>query len=103
MAARWATAWITGASSGIGRELALQLAAAGTKVAVSARSADKLAELTKLSSNIIAVPLDVTHRESMAAAVARIEKDLGPLDLVVLNAGVWHPMPAETESQLLTS
>ena len=88
----WKTVWITGASTGIGRELALRLALAGATVAVSARSADKLAELAKLSPNIKIYPLDVTDAASVTATVAGIERDIGPLDLAVLNAGVWHMM-----------
>ncbi len=90
----WKTAWITGASSGIGRALALKLAARGVRVAASARSADKLVELARESANIIAVPVDVTIREQVTAAHAEVVAALGPIDLAVLNAGVWHPMKA---------
>ena len=53
-------ALLTGASSGIGRELALSYAYDGHRVAVAARSAGKLSELEALSSNITAFPVDVT-------------------------------------------
>ncbi|MFN0219754.1 MAG: SDR family NAD(P)-dependent oxidoreductase [Hyphomicrobium sp.] len=88
----WRIAWITGASTGIGRELALRLARDGAIVAVSARSADKLSELAALSPNIRAYPVDVTDAAAVAATATRIAADLGPIDLAVLNAGVWHPM-----------
>ncbi len=91
-AARWKTAWITGASSGIGRELALLLAKRGVRVAVSARRADKLAELTALDEKITAYPVDVTDRAAMAETARRIGEALGPIDLAIFNAGVWHPM-----------
>src|SRR5689334_14347547 len=52
MAARWRTAWITGASSGIGRALAVALTRQGVKVAASARSADTLAELARTHPGI---------------------------------------------------
>jgi short-subunit dehydrogenase len=94
MRSRWKTAWITGASSGIGRELALALARDGVRVAVSARSAERLAELAALQSGIVAVPVDVSDRAAVAAAHQRIVAELGPVDLAVLNAGVWHPMQA---------
>jgi short-subunit dehydrogenase len=90
----WKTAWVTGASTGIGRELALKLAAGGVRVAVSARSADKLDELARVHANILAFPLDVTAREDVQAAHRRIVEAMGAIDLAILNAGVWHPMKA---------
>jgi short-subunit dehydrogenase len=86
--------WITGASTGIGRDLALSFAYDGHRVAVSARSADKLRELEALSSNISVYPVDVTDAIAVAETAAAIERELGPLDLAILNAGVWHPMTA---------
>jgi short-subunit dehydrogenase len=90
----WRSVWIAGASTGIGRELALKLADAGAAVAVSARSADKLAALARSSPRIRAVPLDIADADATAAAVASIEAAQGPIDLAILNAGVWHPMGA---------
>ena len=85
----WKTAWITGASTGIGREIALQLAAAGVKVAASARSPEKLASL---GPNILAIPLDVTDAAACRAAAAEVESRLGPIDLAVLGAGTYTPV-----------
>jgi len=85
----WKTAWITGASTGIGREIALQLAAAGVKVAASARSPEKLAAL---GPNILAIPLDVTDAAACRAAAAEVESRLGPIDLAVLGAGTYTPV-----------
>jgi short-subunit dehydrogenase len=90
----WQVIWITGASTGIGRELALRLAAAGAKVAVSARSADKLAELAALSPHIRAYPFDVTDLAATTSVADAISRDMGPIDLAILNAGVWIPMGA---------
>ncbi len=90
----WKTAWVTGASSGIGRELALKLASRGVKVAVTARSSEKLAELVKAHSGIVPVPADVTSRMALADAVDLISAEIGPIDLAVLNAGVWQPLAA---------
>lgn len=95
-AAPWRVVWITGASSGIGRELALRIAREGSIVAISARSAEKLAEVAALSANIRAFPLDVTDTSAVADAIPQIEAALGPIDLAVLNAGVWHPMTASS-------
>jgi NAD(P)-dependent dehydrogenase (short-subunit alcohol dehydrogenase family) len=98
MAARWRTAWITGASTGIGRALAVALTRQGVKVAASARSADALAELARTHPGIAPLPLDVTDPAAMAQAARTIAGTLGPLDLVVLNAGVWEPMSARNFS-----
>jgi len=87
--------WITGASSGIGRALALRLAARGRTVAVSARNAAELQALAAGSAGrLVPLPLDVTDAAACAAAVARIERDLGPLALAVLNAGTHRPVSA---------
>lgn len=91
----WDTAWVTGASSGIGRELALKLAGRGVKVAITARSAEKLAELEKLNANIFAVPADVTDQAAMETAAASVREKFGHIDLAVFNAGVWKKMPAK--------
>lgn len=92
--AQWKTAWITGASSGIGRELALKLAGQGVRVAASARSADKLAGLTLENPLIVAVPVDVTDQAALAAAEQAVRDKLGAIDLAIFNAGVWEPMGA---------
>jgi short-subunit dehydrogenase len=86
--------WITGASSGIGRALALRLARDGRKVIASARSADALAALAKESPNIAAWPLDITDAAACETAVAGIEAAHGPLALAVLNAGTHKATPA---------
>ncbi len=91
MPAPWRTAWITGASSGIGRELAIALAERGVTVAASARSDDKLAELARAYKGIAPLPLDVTDAAAAAEAARSIAGTLGPIDLAVLNAGIWEP------------
>lgn len=102
MAVPWKTAWITGASTGIGRELSLRLAGSGVRVAASARSAEKLDELARLQPNVLAIPLDVTGTQC-AAAHARIVDELGPIDLAILNAGIWQPMPASAYDAALAA
>ena len=85
-------AWVTGASAGIGRALALRLASQGWRVAATARRADALAALVaEAGGGIIAYPGDVTDGERMAAVVAAIERDEGPLALAILNAGFYDP------------
>lgn len=85
----WKTAWVTGASTGIGREIVLQLKAAGIRVVASARSPEKLAAL---GEGIIAAPLDVTDAEACRRVAERIEAEIGPIDLVVLGAGTYSPV-----------
>lgn len=98
MTAPWRTAWITGASTGIGCELALALAGSGVKVAASARSADKLAELAQLVPGIAPLPLDVADRAAMTQAARGIAGTLGPIDLAIFNAGIWEPMTSRNFS-----
>ncbi len=88
----WKTVWITGASSGIGLELARLMAAKAAKVAVSARSADSLSALADEQPGIVAHPLDVTDAEAVGSCVKAIETQSGGIDLAVLNAGVWTLM-----------
>ena len=90
----WRVVWITGASSGIGRDVALHLAKSGVRVAASARSADALVTLAAQQPGITAFPLDVTDRAAVAAVVRSIEATIGPIDLALLNAGIWQPMGA---------
>lgn len=83
-------AWITGASSGIGRAVALKLAQQGYRVAVSARSADKLMELqTQMPDRIFAFPLDVTDRTAASSVASAIRASLGPIDLAIFSAGSY--------------
>ena len=90
-------ALVTGGSSGIGRHLALLLAAAGVKVALAARRTELLAEAAREiedhGGTALPIALDVTHAHSVAAAVAEAERVLGPLTLLVNNAGVTVAKP----------
>ncbi len=91
----WSTAWVTGASTGIGRELVLQLAQAGVKVAISARSADRLSELERKHPNLKAFAVDVTDPAAVTRTADAVRAYLGgAIDLAVFNAGVWSPMSA---------
>jgi NAD(P)-dependent dehydrogenase (short-subunit alcohol dehydrogenase family) len=94
------SAWVTGASSGIGRALALDLAREGFTVYATARGEDGLAELARssqaLTGTIIAAPGDVTDTQAMAEIAARIDAEGGGLALAVFNAGVYIPVHGET-------
>jgi short-subunit dehydrogenase len=85
----WKIVWITGASTGIGREVALQLAAGGVTVAVSARSAEKL---EGMGEHIKAYPLDVTDKNAVRDTIAKIEMELGPIDMAFMAAGAYAPI-----------
>jgi len=85
-------AFVTGASSGLGRHFALALARAGAKLALGARRVDRLravvAEIESRDGRAIALDLDVTDAASVRAAVARAEAELGPIAILINNAGV---------------
>jgi NAD(P)-dependent dehydrogenase (short-subunit alcohol dehydrogenase family) len=88
-------ALVTGASSGLGRHIALTLARAGARVAVCARHAQRLAalvgEVEAFDGRATAIALDVTDGDSVRDAVASAESELGPITILVNNAGVARP------------
>jgi NAD(P)-dependent dehydrogenase (short-subunit alcohol dehydrogenase family) len=91
--------WLTGASAGIGRALALRLARDGWRVAASARRIEELEALRTEAAGLLGevrpYALDVTDAAAVSACVAAIERDMGAIDQAVLNAGTHKPMPAE--------
>jgi len=85
--------WITGGSSGIGAALAGELSGRGARVAITARRSEKLAEVaTRAPGRVLARPGDVREREAMIDVARRVESELGPVDLAVLNAGTWEQL-----------
>lgn len=88
---------VTGASQGLGRRFATTLAQRGAKVCVAARSADKLAsvvdKIEKAGGVAYPVSLDVLNRNSIEAAVLQAEEKLGPIDVLVNNAGIGISKP----------
>jgi len=87
----WKLVWITGASGAICGEIARRLAGAGVKIAATARPSDRLDALAQSSENITAVPADVLKPEELKAAVAKIEAELGPIDMALFGAGMYVP------------
>jgi NAD(P)-dependent dehydrogenase (short-subunit alcohol dehydrogenase family) len=82
-------AWVTGASSGIGRAVALELARRGFAVAATARRTAELEAMAAESPRIFSFPGDTTDRAEMAAVVSGVEAAHGPIALAFLNAGVY--------------
>jgi NAD(P)-dependent dehydrogenase (short-subunit alcohol dehydrogenase family) len=85
-------AFVTGASSGLGRRFATVLAASGAKVAATARRVDRLeelaAEIRAAGGECAPVALDVTDAAQIPAAVDQAEAELGPVDILINNAGI---------------
>ncbi len=88
-------ALVTGAGRGIGRAVALALGRAGAAVAVCARSQDEVTEAAREIADhhgrALAVRCDVSHRRQVEGMVAQVEAALGPVDLLVNNAGQFGP------------
>lgn len=98
-------ALVTGASQGIGLQIALALGNRGAKVACVARNAEKLAEtvkaITEAGGQAEAFPCDVTSRESVDQLIDKIADDWGKLDILVNNAGVTRDnlLPRMTDEE----
>lgn len=86
------TAVVTGASSGLGRRFARLLAREGAKVALLARRTDRLHslvdELAADGAQALALPLDVVDADAIGPALDEVERALGPISILVNNAGV---------------
>jgi Short-chain dehydrogenases of various substrate specificities len=85
------TIWITGASSGIGKSLALKFANEGWQVAASARREDLLNQLSVSNQNISPFPLDVTSRENCEKIFEKIKNKFENIDTCFFSTGTWDP------------
>jgi short-subunit dehydrogenase len=83
---------ITGASSGIGRGLAVEVARRGAKVGLVARRVEQIDEAVReieaAGGKALALPADVQSEESLRAAADKLRADLGPIDVLIANAGI---------------
>ena len=99
-------ALVTGTSSGLGRRFAQVLAASGAKVALAARRVERLeelaAEITGAGGEALPLPLDMTATDTFAAAVDQAESALGPVTILVNNAGIPDAQYATRMSPELT-
>ncbi len=84
------TVWITGASSGIGKELAIQFAELGARVILSARNVDKLNDLkaTLKGEGHLVVPLDLAQPELVLSTIIAQMSELPAIDILINNGGV---------------
>ncbi len=97
-------AFVTGASSGFGRGLALRLARQGYDLGLTARRQDRLAalveEIESRGGRAISCPADVSDRDRLLAAIRRCESELGAIDLMIANAGIsTYAHPEELDSR----
>jgi NAD(P)-dependent dehydrogenase (short-subunit alcohol dehydrogenase family) len=94
-------ALVTGSGRGLGRAYAIALAKAGATVAVTARTESEIQtvqrEIEQQGGHALAVSVDVTNKNAVAKLVTTIEQQLGPIDLLVNNAGVLRAIGRVTE------
>ena len=83
--------WITGASSGIGRALAIKFANEGWIVAASARRENLLQELNKINENINSFPLDVTNIDQCKASFKNIIEKFKNIEISIFGTGMHDP------------
>jgi NAD(P)-dependent dehydrogenase (short-subunit alcohol dehydrogenase family) len=94
-------ALVTGGGRGVGAGIARELAAAGARVAVSARTREQVDAVAREIGGL-AIVADVAERDSVEAMVEQVEAELGPIDLLIANAGrnvreqrAWEVDPGE--------
>ncbi len=85
------TIWITGGSTGIGKALAIKFASKGWNVAISARRAELLDELSNSYENISGFPLDVTNKEKCKEVFNEIKNKFEDIDICFFSTGTWDP------------
>ena len=83
--------WVTGASTGIGKALAIKFSKNGWKVAISARRLELLEEISKKNENIFSFPLDVTNKDECSKVFSEIKNKFGQIDLCIFSTGTWDP------------
>ena len=84
--------WITGASSGIGKAIALKFAKENWNVAISARRENILKEISESNENIKSFPLDVTDKTNCKEVFEQIKNHYGNVDICFFSTGTWNPI-----------
>jgi NADP-dependent 3-hydroxy acid dehydrogenase YdfG len=96
-------ALITGASRGIGLAVAASLAGMGARLSVCARAPKRLeqaaSELRRGGADVLAVPADVRNASEIAELVRRTEESLGPVEILINNAGIGYFAPIQEASE----
>ncbi|MDS0295181.1 SDR family NAD(P)-dependent oxidoreductase [Halogeometricum luteum] len=95
------TAIVTGAAQGLGKQMATGLTQMGADVAIADLNVEKAEETAAEldgETTVVAVPVDVTDEASVEAMVEEVEDRLGPIDVLVNNAGIVENSPAEETS-----
>ena len=96
-------ALITGASRGIGLAIAQSLAGLGAKVALCARDSKRLeaaaAALKQAGASVVAIPTDVRRADEIAGLLRATERSLGPIEILVNNAGIGYFAPVQEASE----
>ena len=85
------TIWITGGSTGIGKALAIKFADEGWNVAISARRAGLLKEISDNNENIHSFPLDVTDKSKCKEVFEQIKNKFENVDICFFSTGTWNP------------
>ncbi len=101
---RGKVALVTGASRGIGRAIALSLSNAGVDIAVNyrtrkAEASEVCREIEQKGRRGVAVQADVSSAEDVSGMVQSVEKQLGPISILVNNAGISRPQPVQEISE----
>jgi len=103
MAATQRNAIVTGGMGGLGEAICMKLARMGIKVIVTyspsnTKAADWLKEMAERDYHFHAYPVDVANFDSCASAIAKIQGEVGPIDILINNAGITRDMTVKKKS-----